>query len=806
MKRACPRALPPLPNSAVCDTIRQMTYNKKKTNFKKRGAVPRADMDSALARNPEGVLSVARSGTGFVKANDGGPDIMVPENDVGQALPGDRVEVALAPQKTGDARRSGRIVRVVERSGNEIVCTLRRNGQYLTAVPLLPNHKHTFNIARADGADEGDRVLVKMISWENRFLNPEGEISAIIGPADNPSLDTQAVAAAWRLPGEFPSGVLADAEAVSARLHEPGGREDLRALEIITIDPATARDFDDALSLEIDAAGNRVLGVHIADVSHFVEPGSRIDREALERGTSVYLPDKVIPMLPEQLSNGVCSLAPNEDRLAFSAFLTFGASGKMIARRFARSIIRSKLRLTYEQAQEVIDASEDSTPTAAAPATIAPAPAPDAGCLALAQRLVPALHRLSQQMRQNRFKRFALNLSAPEMEIVLDAKGMMTDVRPAVHSTSHELVEEAMVAANEAVAAEISSRRIPYISRSHEAPDPEKLAELSASVAALGLFPGDLTQVGNLARLIKAVAGSPLETYVSGLVLRSMKRAEYAVGKEGHFGLAKHFYSHFTSPIRRYPDLVLHRQLAAVLLGDSSQQPSGDALARIAAAATELENRAEQAERDLIEIKKYRFLEQQLADGKPLEYEAVAVKAASFGVFVDVPNLQIGGMIHISTLSTQFVRYDSGAERLHTSEFSIKAGDKLRVLVARVNFDERKLDFTATRLPPPLSGGEPLAPALIGKGRHAGKPVGFGRHGKFGKAQNAEKSGKFGKAPDAGKSGKFGKAPDAEKSGKADKFGKAQKAGKPGKFGKASDRKTSGDNYFAKPKPGSRKK
>ena len=670
--------------------------NKYSPKHRDHGTV-KFNEETIPALNPSGILSTTRSGTGFVNTGDGLPDIMIPAEHIGQALHGDRVEVVpdkSAPKTRGkpksliirhDERRSGRIIRVLERSAADIVCTLRHNGKYHTAVPMLPNRKFTFNIEDPKNARENDRVIVRMTAWPNPYFNPEGEIVSVIGPADKPSLDTLSIIAAHELPGDFPPAVITEAEKVSARLRdfgEHGAREDLRELRTITIDPATARDFDDALSLTADdAAGTRTLGAHIADVSHFVEPGSALDREAAARGVSVYLPDKVIPMLPEQLSNGVCSLAPDEDRLAFSVFMTFNRAGKMTARRFTRSVIRSQKRLTYEEAQAIIDGAKNETPQPL-------------------RALITGLHRLSQQLRANRFKLFALNLNAPEMEVDLDANGMMTGVHPAPHSTSHELVEEAMIAANEAVAAEISSRRIPLISRSHEAPDEDKTSELSASVAALGLCPGDLSKPNNIMRLLKAVAGTPLETYVSSLVLKSMKRAEYAVDKEGHFGLAKTHYAHFTSPIRRYPDLVLHRQLAGILTGDKSAMPSRETLVRAAKSSTELEYRAEQAERDLIEIKKYRFLEKQLADGAPLEYDAVAVSVLSFGAFVDVPELQVGGMIHISTLSSKFVRYDSAASRFSNADFSLRPGDKLRVIVTRVNFDERKVDFSATALPP----------------------------------------------------------------------------------------------------------
>lgn len=801
--------------------------DKGKFNGPARGRTSGARLDDMVSDRVTGVLSVARSGTGFVAADDGGEDIMIPSGDVGQAFPGDKVSVRLSQQPRGEKRRAGRILEVLERGTGDIVCTLRRTGEYLAAVPMIPNFKHTFHVEDTKGAKEGDRVIVRFTSWDNPMLNPDAEITAVIGPADNPSFDTESIIKMYDLPGDFPPGVEREAETVSVRLKQPGSREDLRSKFIITIDPATAKDFDDALSFETDAEGHRVLGVHIADVSHFVRVGSPIDAEARKRGTSVYLVDKVIPMLPEQLSNGVCSLVPDEDRLAFSAFITFNAAGTMVSRKFMHSIIRSKRRLTYEQAQEVIDANGGAEQV----------------CNAECRALIMQLHELSQQLRANRFKRFALDISSPEMQVELDANGMMVGIHPAVHSVSHELVEEAMVAANEAVAAEVSSRRIPYISRYHEAPSEEKIADLSASVAALGLDPGDLMNTGNLARLLKAVHGTPLQYYVSMQVLKSMKRAEYAVDHEGHFGLAKRFYSHFTSPIRRYPDLVIHRQLSALITGEKSGQPSREELAVIAATSTATEFRAEQASRDLIEMKKYRFLAKQIADGQPLEYDAVIVKVMEFGTFVEIPEVQIGGLIHISQISEKFVRYDSFRERLTAPGISLGAGDKLRVLVSSVNFDERKVDFTvvgvgesrgtavpremsskATRHrerrerrgietpPSKVHAAQPQGAAHRAQGApHAAQPQGVGRraqgapHAAHGKSHAAQPQGAARRveAQGAGSAGALPQAPHgkahAAQAHKAASSGTdAPKAPRKDGFGAPSQRKGADNNYFSK--------
>jgi len=654
-----------------------------KSRSTRSGRAPRTAADFAgedpFSRRATGVLSIARSGVGFVTPSAGGEDIVVPADRVGAALPGDTVELRLQPPARGEAARPvGAVVRVVERGERDFVCTLRRTGRRWTGVPLVPFGGRTFHVADPKGAGEGDRVVVRFSAWDNPAFNPDAAVVGVVGAAEDPSLDTVAVERAAGIPVEFPDEVLDEASRVAARLREPGPREDLRGETIVTIDPATAKDYDDALSLSLDGRGRRVLGVHIADVSHFVLAGSALDREARRRGTSVYLVDHVVPMLPEQLSNGVCSLVQGEDRLAFSAFVTFDAKGQPVARRFARTVIRSARRLTYGQALGFIER---------------PATGNGKGKDRAVADLVRGLHGLAQQLRRNRFDRFSLDLASQELVVRLGPDGRMTGIAPAEHNVAHELVEEAMLAANEAVATELANRKVPFISRFHDLPAEEKLRDLEAALAGLGLRAGPVRDAPSLQRVLKAVRGTPLEYYVSSLVLRSLKRAEYSADKMGHFGLAKRFYGHFTSPIRRYPDLVMHRQLALALAGDRAGQPRRPELRAIAAQGTQTEFRADQAERDLVEIKKYRWLEERLRAGEPTELDAVVVKCAPYGAFVDVPSLQIGGMVHVGELSKGYVRFDRVRERLVAPEGEIAPGSTLRVLVAAVDFDERKIDF-----------------------------------------------------------------------------------------------------------------
>ncbi len=622
-----------------------------------------------------GELRQARNGHGFITNPKTNERVWIMPQDLGLALPGDNVTCRVFHAAKDEPH--AKVIKINARSTRDIVGTLMRAGDLWFVTPLDPVYKQDFAVESPGVAKPNDRVILRFAQWDDRKEAPQGKIVDVIGPADKPSLDTETVARQYDLPGDFPPAVHKESERVAARLSEPGAREDLRDLFIFTIDPEKAKDFDDALSLTFDEKGHRVLGVHIADVSHFVQPNTPLDREAYERATSVYLVDKVIPMLPEQLSNGVCSLRPDEDRLCLSAFLTFDTQGNMIARRFAKTLIRSSLRLTYEQAMALIEnRPPDNLPN-----------------------VPPKIHQnlrdillLSQQLRAARFKAGALDLEVPEVEILIDAESRMTGIRITPTDVSHQLIEECMVAANEAVATELLSHNIPVLSRLHEPPDPEKIELLQADLAMLGFKPGDLSTAQHLARFLASTQDHPLKTHAHTLVLRSMKRALYSSTDAGHFGLAKRYYSHFTSPIRRYPDLILHRQLAAYIARDNAKLPP-DYLARAAAQSTEREQRADDASRALIEIKKFRFLQQQLDDKAPLTYDAVVSKVTSYGLFIDVTDLQLTGLIHISTLSNRFVRHDPLKESLSVSGDTFKLGTKLRVIVGRVDFNRRLADF-----------------------------------------------------------------------------------------------------------------
>jgi ribonuclease R len=625
-----------------------------------------------------GTLAMTRGGAGFVTDKATGESLRVESEDLGTALPGDIVTVRRARGAGPPAR--GQVVRIVERAGRDLVGTLVTTGRFLYVIPFDPVYRQNIVVPETRGAHEGDRVVVRLHEWENPRVAPEGEIVEVIGPADRPSLDTAAVCRQHGLPGEFPPEVRRAAEGVAARLKQPGERLDLRDnTYVLTIDPATARDFDDAISLARDERGRRVLGVHIADVAHFVRPGSPLDDEAFERGTSVYLVDRVIPMLPEQLANGVCSLRPGEDRLCLSVFLVFENDGRPSARRFAKTLVRSRLRLTYEQALAVIEKREPEGLDGLPPEAVV---------------LLREAHVLAQQLRRRRMREGALDLEVPECEIELDAEARMTGVHARVCDASHQMIEEFMVAANEAVAAELASRGIATLARLHEPPDPLRIEEMTAELRQMGFAPGDLRDPRRLSRFLAGTRDHPLRDHAHNLVLRSMKRAVYSAEAAGHFGLAKSRYAHFTAPIRRYPDLVLHRQLAEIVAGDGRKGVLPPSFLKAAAArATEREQRADDAARALIEIKKFRFLQQQLDERKPVPYDAVISRVTNFGLFVDIRDLQMTGLVHIATISRQFVRFNPADETLAVAGRRYRRGDRLRVVVSRIDFHQRHADF-----------------------------------------------------------------------------------------------------------------
>lgn len=629
-----------------------------------------------------GRITIVRSGDGFLATGDGRDDIRIAGRNLGTALPGDTVEVALAPRRArGQGGGEPKVVRILERGRKQIVGTLKTSGRFLYVVPIDAVYEHWFRVDEARGAKIDDRVVVEFVKWENRDDYPEGRIIEVIGSSNVASFDTMTILRHFNYREEFPAAVSREAEAVKVIPPDVGRRLDLRDKFIFTIDPVTARDFDDALSLETDRHGNRVLGVHIADVAFFVRRGTAMDAEALRRGNSAYFPDKVIPMLPHALSSGACSLVPHEDRLAFSVFITLDKSGHPVKSTFGRSIIHSRLRLTYEQAMAALEVPDGQ-------------PYRKAGMTTENVRLVKEVGRLAQQLRRRRFAAGALDLDMAEYEIVLQPDGSVADVRQVPYDESHQLVEECMVAANEAVDQELSNRGLALIHRIHEPPVASKIDELTLKLQEMGFKPGDLNRRDGIVKFLASVQGHALWSQVQTAVLRSMCKAVYSPSPKGHYGLAKSFYAHFTSPIRRYPDLVVHRILAAALAGE----PSGynmQELGAISDGCSQTEQMAEVAERSLLEIKKYRLLAQELKERKPVVHDAVVVKVTGFGMFVELVKLQIQGLVKGGRQGRKAVGRRHGShDARHEGSRPLKSGSAVKVCVTGVDFDNRRLDFS----------------------------------------------------------------------------------------------------------------
>src|SRR5438093_2834748 len=608
--------------NALRKTLRELERAGAIARIRKNRYVLPAEADLVA-----GKLSIHQAGYGFLTPETPGqPDIFIAAENIGTAMHGDRVVARISRDSPDDrikGRREGRVIRILERAHDTIVGTLQRSPNFYYVVPDDPRLVHDVYVRpvaavydrRGRGAPKedrrsqtaatvGDKVVVRLDAWESRHVNPEGEIIEVLGPATAPGIDMLSIIRKYHLPAEFPKDVLDQAERIHKQIGERQleGSEDLRKEFIDTIDPDDARDFDDAIQVEKTKSGWR-LGVHIADVAAYVEPGSASDREARRRGNSVYLPDRVIPMLPERLSNGVCSLKPEVDRLTHSVFINFDKRGVVRSARFARSVIRSAHRLTYKEAYAILTA-----------------PPRD--------HLGEQLHltwELAALLRRKRFEHGALDLDFPEVKVWVDKQGEPIRLERVENDESHQLIEEFMLAANEAVARELKKRAIPTIYRVHENPDPEKLAEYREFALSFNYKVGDLTHRAELQRLLAEIRGKPEEQALKVGLLKSLKRARYDPQSLGHYGLAKTNYLHFTSPIRRYADLVVHRALGrdgtplpSAVSRTAERRSRSDApyhmgeIASIAEHISATERNAAEAEIDAAQMKKLEFFHRQL--------------------------------------------------------------------------------------------------------------------------------------------------------------------------------------------------
>ena len=631
-----------------------------------------------------GALHIHQAGYGFlISEKPGEPDIFIAAENTGTAMHGDRVVARIsreAPYRRTKGRPEGRVIRILKRAHATIVGTLQHSRNFYYVIPDDPRLVHDVYVRpEQDGQAEttptvGDKVVVRLEAWESRHVNPEGEIIEVLGPASAPGVDMLSIVRKYHLPTEFPREVSDEAEGISEKIdaRQLEGREDLRKEFIVTIDPDDARDFDDAIHVEKLENGGWHLGVHIADVAAYVAPASALDREARRRGNSVYLPDRVIPMLPERLSNGVCSLNAGVDRLTHSVFIQFDKNGVAKSARFARSMIRSAHRLTYKEAYAILKSAPRDR---------------------LGERLHVAWE-LASLLRRKRFAHGSLDLDFPEVKVWLDNNGYPVKLERVENDESHQLIEECMLAANEAVARELKKRAIPTIYRIHENPDPEKLAEYREFVLSFNYNVGDLAHRAEVQRLLAAIRGKPEEQALKIGLLKSLKRARYFPQPLGHYGLAKPNYLHFTSPIRRYADLVVHRALAQ---RDGKQQPRIDMsqITSIAEHVSTTERVAADAEIESARMKKLEFFQRQLDERNPQIFRAAIVDVRNYGLAVELPDALITGLVHVSSLADDFYLFEPAQRRLigRRSRKRFSVGDEVRVFVVRVDTFKRQIDF-----------------------------------------------------------------------------------------------------------------
>jgi ribonuclease R len=558
-----------------------------------------------------------------------------------------------------------------------------------------------------------------MVRFPTHLRDGEGVIVEVLGPAGAPGVDTLTVIREFTLPGPFPEDALADARRQADRFREevPPGRRDLTASVVVTIDPVDARDFDDAISLERIDRDHWLLGVHIADVSHFVAEGSPLDQEARARGTSVYLPDRVIPMLPEIVSNNLASLQPDRVRYARTCWIEFSPDGIPVHTAEERTAIRSSRRFTYEEVDLFL----------ADPATPAVAMTDDV------RSLLGRMRDLARLLRRRRIARGALELSMPEVKIDLDRDGRVTGAHVVENTESHRIIEEFMLAANEAVAAMLAAAGAGFLRRIHPAPDLRKLRQLTEFVSELGFEVDSLESRFELQRLLDLTRGRPEEHAVHYAALRSLSRAAYGPQEDGHYALASDCYCHYTSPIRRYPDLTVHRALDLLARG---RKAPVEGLATLGEACSDLERRAEAAERELVKLKLLLFLEGK----RGLEMDAIVTGVEPFGLFVQGLELPAEGLVPLESLPDDAYRYERASHTLSGRRpgNAFRLGDRVRVQVARVDLDRRALDFRlveagarSRRRPPPRGPGRGKAP-----GKTGGKTRGQGRRQGRGQAEN----------------------------------------------------------------------
>lgn len=631
-----------------------------------------------------GVFRRTKAGFGFVRPKDPaiakklGDDVYVSEKRSQDAASGDVVAVRLKAKRTPDDRLRGEVVEIVERDTHRFVGVYFEQSEMgfvqidgkVFERPVFVGDAGAKNVAR------GDKIVVEMVHFPSHTRTGEAVIVEVLGPRGTPGVDTLSIIREYNLPDEFPEDVLESAREQAERFDEEivDDRHDFTTDTVVTIDPFDARDFDDAISLTRLDNGHWQLGVHIADVSHFVPKGSPLDREARDRATSVYLPDRVIPMLPEIISNNLASLQPHRVRYTKSAVIEFTGDGVPVSTELYRGIINSAHRFNYEEVDDYL-ANSQPWKKKLTPEVFA---------------LVGRMHELAMILRKRRLDGGSIELTLPEVKIDLDKDGSVSGAHLVKHTESHQIIEEFMLAANEAVATLLHAKELSFLRRVHANPDAFKLKTLSQFVRELGIECESLESRFEIKRIVAEVAGLPEERAVCYAVLRSMKKAVYSPEEEGHYALNSQHYCHFTSPIRRYPDLTIHRLVDAIVRG-RSPVVDFDQQVLLGEHCSEREQRAESAERELIKVKLLTHMSHCVGQ----EIDAVVTGVERFGLFAIGTDLPAEGLVHISSMQDDSYRFDPNTHSLtgFRAGNSYRLGDVVRVEVAHVDVDRRELDF-----------------------------------------------------------------------------------------------------------------
>ena len=628
-----------------------------------------------------GTLKLHPDGYGFVTSNKKNlGDIFVSERNIGPAFDGDKVEVVLFAKQKGK-NLEGQIIKVIERRRKEIIGTLHKSKSFYFVNPDDHRIHRDIYIPKLNlkNAKENDKVIVGIIEWEKSMINPEGVIIDVLGKEGSLDAELAAIAKEFNLPNKFPEKVLDETKAIELTISQQDLKErlDLRKENIFTIDPVDAKDFDDALSVESLDNGNLKVGVHIADVSHYVKKDSALDKHALLRGNSVYLVGKVIPMLPEKLSNGVCSLVPNEDRFTFSVIFEITMQGKIVSYNIVKTIINSKRRFTYEEVQEIIETGEGDY-----------------------SKEIILLNNLARTLRRLRVKAGSIEFFTPEIKFELDEYGKPLAITNKVLKESNMLVEEFMLLANKTVAKHLTQPKKsggkPIVYRVHDKPERERIEEFAGFVKSLGykFNLNSLDSPAEIQRIISQVKNTEEEAVINELAIRSMAKAVYSAKNLGHFGLGFRFYTHFTSPIRRYADLVVHRLVYSNTKNKAGAVYSLEKIDKICDHISACERNAVDAERKSIKIKQIDYLKNQIGE----VFNAVVSGVTGYGIFVKITENLAEGLIKARDLEGDFYVYDEKKYSLigKHSKKRFRLGDKLVVKLVRVDLDKLELDFTTT--------------------------------------------------------------------------------------------------------------